>query len=438
MKPELVIIGGGLAGCEAAWQAATRGVRVLLYEMRPGRMTEAHKTGDLSELVCSNSLKSAEIVNAHGLLKEELRMLGSLIIRIADKTRVPAGSALAVDRYEFSKMITEAITSHPNIKIIREEVIEPSFEVPVIVATGPLTSDRLIGGLQRIIQEELIYFYDAISPVISGSSINEAIAFRASRYDKGGADYINCPMGKEEYEHFYNMLIAADKATLRAFEDIPYFEGCMPVEAMAERGRDTLVYGPLKPVGLKDPRKGESPYAVVQLRQEDRFGQAYNMVGFQTRLKWPEQKRVFRMIPGLEHAEFLRYGSLHRNTFVNSPLLLDHSLRLKRDWNIYMAGQIIGVEGYTESVAMGLLAGLSATAHLRGEEFIPPPDTTGVGGLLNYVTTGSLSGFQPMNINWGLFPPLPLKAKDKGAYRGKVAERAMKDIEKWKRQLKVS
>ena len=438
MKPELVIIGGGLAGCEAAWQAATRGVRVLLYEMRPGRMTEAHKTGNLAELVCSNSLKSAEIFNAHGLLKEELRMLGSLIIRIADKTRVPAGSALAVDRHEFSNRVTEAIAAHPNIKIIREEVIEPSFEVPVIVATGPLTSDRFIAGLQRIIQEDLIYFYDAISPVISGSSINEEIAFRASRYDKGGADYINCPMGKEEYEHFYNMLIAADKATLREFEDIPYFEGCMPVEVMAERGRDTLVYGPLKPVGLKDPRSGETPYAVVQLRQEDRFGQAYNMVGFQTRLKWPEQKRVFRMIPGLEHAEFLRYGSLHRNTFINSPLLLDHSLRLKREGNLYMAGQIIGVEGYTESVAMGLLAGLSATAHLRGEEFIPPPDTTGVGGLLNYVTTGSLSGFQPMNINWGLFPPLSVKVKDKGAYRQKVAERAMKDIEKWKRQLKVS
>jgi len=409
MKPELVIIGGGLAGSEAAWQAAVRGVRVLLYEMRPGRMTEAHKTGDLAELVCSNSLKSAEIVNAHGLLKEELRMLGSLIIRIADKTRVPAGSALAVDRHEFSRRVTEAIASHPNIKIIREEVIEPSFEVPVIVATGPLTSERLIAGLQRIIQEDLIYFYDAISPIISGSSINEEIAFRASRYDKGGADYINCPMGKEEYEHFYNMLIAADKATLREFEDIPYFEGCMPVEAMAERGRDTLVYGPLKPVGLKDPR-----------------------------LKWPEQKRVFRMIPGLEHAEFLRYGSLHRNTFINSPLLLDNSLRLKREGNIYMAGQIIGVEGYAESVAMGLLAGLAATGHLQGEEFIPPPDTTGVGGLLNYVTTGSLSGFQPMNINWGLFPPLPLKAKDKGAYREKLAERAMKDIEKWKRQLKVS
>src|SRR3989304_3352838 len=438
MKPELVIIGGGLAGCEAAWQAAVRGVRVLLYEMRPGRMTEAHKTGDLAELVCSNSLKSAEIVNAHGLLKEELRMLGSLIIRIADKTRVPAGSALAVDRHEFSRRVTEAIASHPNIKIIREEVIEPSFEVPVIVATGPLTSERLIAGLQRIIQEDLIYFYDAISPIISGSSINEEIAFRASRYDKGGADYINCPMGKEEYEHFYNMLIAADKATLREFEDIPYFEGCMPVEAMAERGRDTLVYGPLKPVGLKDPRSGEIPYAVVQLRQEDRFGQAYNMVGFQTRLKWPEQKRVFRMIPGLEHAEFLRYGSLHRNTFINSPLLLGNSLRLQREGNLYMAGQIIGVEGYTESVAMGLLAGLSTTTHLRGEEFIPPPDTTGVGGLLNYVTTGPLSGFQPMNINCGLLPPLPRKAKDKGAYRGKVAERAMKDIEKWKRQLKVS
>ena len=437
MKPELVIIGGGLAGSEAAWQAAERGINVLLYEMRPGKMTGAHRTGDLAELVCSNSLKSADIANAHGLLKEELRILGSLIIRIADKTRVPAGSALAVDRSEFSGMVTDAISSHPKIMIIREEVSVPSFETPVIVATGPLTSEKLIEGLQRIIRHDLIYFYDAISPIISNESINRDIAFRASRYNKGSADYINCPMNRDEYEHFYNMLVSADKAVQRDFEDIPYFEGCMPVEAMAERGRDTLVYGPLKPVGLKDPRKEELPHAVVQLRQEDRFGQAYNMVGFQTRLKWPEQKRVFRMIPGLEQAEFLRYGSLHRNTFVNSPLILDGSLRLKKENNIYMAGQITGVEGYTESVSMGLLAGLSATTHLQGEEFKPPPDTTAAGTLLNYITTVGLSEFQPMNINWGLFPPLSQRVRDKEAHRERLAERAIRDIEKWKKQSKI-
>ena len=437
MKPELVVIGGGLAGSEAAWQAANRGVKVLLYEMRPERMTEAHRSGDLAELICSNSLKSNDVSNAHGLLKEELRMLNSLIIQTADKTRVPAGSALAVDRREFSKIVTETLSVHPNIKVIREEVSEPTFEIPVIIATGPLTSERLTEGLKKIIKDDLIYFYDAISPIISGNSINEEIAFRASRYNKGSADYINCPMSKEEYERFYNMLISADKTPLRDFENIPYFEGCMPVEAMAERGKETLVYGPLKPVGIENPRNGESPYAVVQLRQEDRFGQAYNMVGFQTRLRWPEQKKVFRMIPGLEHAEFLRYGSLHRNTFINSPLLLDNSLRLKKDSNIYLAGQVVGVEGYSESVSMGLLAGISATAHQLGEEFIPPPDTTAIGVLLNYITTGSLSGFQPMNINWGIFPPLSLKMRDKGLYREKMVERAIKDIERWKKQLKV-
>lgn len=437
MKPELVIIGGGLAGSEAAWQAAERGVNVLLYEMRPVKMTEAHRSGDLAELVCSNSFKSNEMSNAHGLLKEELRMLGSIIIGIADKAQVPAGSALAVDRQEFSRMVTEALSSHPKIKIMREEITELSFDVPVIVATGPLTSDRLAEGLQRLIKKDLIYFYDAISPIISGDSINEEIAFRASRYDKGGADYINCPMSRKEYEYFYDTLISADRTPLREFEEIPYFEGCMPIEALAERGIETLLYGPLKPVGLKDPRSGELPYAVVQMRQEDRLGQAYNMVGFQTRLKWPEQRRVFRMVPGLEKAEFLRYGSLHRNTFIASPLLLDSSLRLKEESNIYMAGQITGVEGYSESVSMGLLAGLSVTAYLCGEEFIPPPETTGPGALLNYVTAVGVSGFQPMNINWGLFPPISMKTRDKDAYRKRLAERAFRDIDRWKKQLKV-
>lgn len=444
MNPDLVIIGGGLAGSEAAWQAAERGVRVLLYEMRPRCMTEAHRTGDLAELVCSNSFKSNNIYNAHGLLKEELRMLGSLIIQIADKTGVPAGSALAVDRNEFSRMVTEIISSHPKIKIIREEIFEPSFEVPVIIATGPLTSDRLTKGLQRLIDHDLIYFYDAISPIISGDSVNKEIAFRASRYNKGGADYINCPMNKEQYDQFYNMLISADKTSRRDFEDIPYFEGCMPVEVLAARGIDTLLFGPLKPVGLRDPRNGEQPYAAVQLRQEDKYGQAYNIVGFQTRLKWPEQRRVFRKIPGLEQAEFLRYGSLHRNTFINSPLLLDTSLRLRQPGdleelsdNIYMAGQITGVEGYSESTAMGLLAGLSATMHISRKEFIPPHPTTCIGSLLNYVITGGPSGFQPMNINWGLLPPLSIKSRDKEVCRKKLAERAIKEIERWKVQSKT-
>lgn len=437
MKPEIVIIGGGLAGSEAAWQAAQRGVKVLLYEMRPGRMTEAHKTGDFAELVCSNSLKSKDIINSHGLLKEELRELGSLIIQAADKTIVPSGSALSVDRVEFSRFITDAISSHPNIKVLREEVSKLSFEVPLILATGPLTSQDMTEELKKIIKHDFIYFYDAISPVISNDSIKMDIAFRASRYNKGGADYINCPMDRDEYEQFYNALIAADKVHAKDYDKIPYFEGCMPVEVLAERGRETLAYGPMKPVGLIDPRSGRQPHAVVQLRQEDRFGQSFNMVGFQTRLKWPEQKRVFRMIPGLEHAEFLRYGSQHRNTFINSPKLLDNSLRLKGENDIYIAGQITGVEGYVESTAMGLLAGISAVINLNGEEFIPPPVTTATGALLSYITADTVLKFQPMNINWGLFPPLTVVVKDKEANRERLAKRALKDISKWKMQLKI-
>jgi len=437
MTPEIVIIGGGLAGSEAAWQVANRGIRVLLYEMRPERMTDAHTTGDLAELVCSNSFKSNELTNAHGLLKEELRKLGSIIIGIADKTRIPSGSALAVDRKEFSGMVTDAISSHPGIKVIREEISVPLFDVPVIIAAGPLTSEGLVSWIKRTIGDELIYFYDAVSPVISSDSINMDIAFRASRYNKGGADYLNCPMNREEYERFYNAMVVADKVPARDFEDIPYFEGCMPIEVLAGRGKETLLYGPMKPVGLKDLRTGEQPYAVIQLRQEDKYGQAYNMVGFQTRLKWPDQRKVFRMIPGLEQAEFLRYGSLHRNTFINSPLILDSSLRLKKVDNIYMAGQITGVEGYTESVSSGLLAGLSAAHYLKGNEFPPPPETTCMGALLNYVTSGSVQKFQPMNINWGLIAPLSVKIKNKDMQRKRLAERAIEDIVRWKEQLKV-
>ncbi|MCC7201280.1 MAG: methylenetetrahydrofolate--tRNA-(uracil(54)-C(5))-methyltransferase (FADH(2)-oxidizing) TrmFO [Nitrospirae bacterium] len=437
MKPELVIIGGGLSGSEAAWQAAERGIKVLLYEMRPGKMTEAHKTGDLAELVCSNSLKSSAMTNAHGLLKEELRMLNSIILTLADKNRVPAGSALAVDRSAFSRMVSDHIASHPNIRVIREEVSMPSFEIPAIIATGPLTSEKMSNALSEIIEEDFIYFYDAISPIISSDSINEDVTFRASRYNKSGGDYINCPLNKEEYEQFYQALVSADKTVARCFEKAAYFEGCMPVEAMAERGRDTLLFGPMKPVGLKNPADDREPYAVIQLRQEDTHGQAFNMVGFQTRLRWPEQKKVFRLIPGLENAEFLRYGSLHRNTYVNSPRLLDTSLRLKKRENVYLTGQLTGVEGYTESTAMGIVAGLSSVMHIRGEEFVPPPATTCIGALLNYITADGVSGFQPMNINWGLIPPLQKKIRDRDQNRIKLGERSFRDIEKWKKQIKI-
>lgn len=437
MRPELVIIGGGLAGSEAAWQVARRGIKVRLYEMRPRKMTEAHESEDLAELVCSNSFKSIEITNAHGLLKEELRMLGSLIMEVAEKTRVPAGSSLSVDRKEFSRMVTEAIQSHPLIEVIREEIGEPGWDCPTIIATGPLTSQGLSEWLKTITGCALIYFYDAISPIVLGDSINHEKVFRASRYQKGGTDYINCSMSREEYESFYKMLISAEMVPLREFENIPYFEGCMPVEVLASRGFNTLLFGPMKPVGLISPLTGEQPFAVVQLRQEDRYGQAYNMVGFQTRLKWPEQRRVFRMIPGLEEAEFLRYGSIHRNTYINSPALLDESLRLKNRDNVYMAGQITGVEGYGESTAMGLLAGISVSLHLQGKEYIPPPPCTAIGALMQYILQENRSSFQPMNINWGLLPPLNIARKDRLRYRKMLAMRAIEELERWKKSISL-
>ena len=344
--PELTVLGGGLAGCEAAWQAAERGVTVALYEMRPQRPTAAHKTDQLAELVCSNSLGSVDITNAAGILKEEMRRLGSLIVRVADTCTVPAGAALAVDRVEFAARITKEISTHPNITVIREEMPTIPERGPVIVATGPLTSDALADSLKTLTRAERLYFFDAISPIVDGETIDRSIAFGASRYNKGGADYLNCPMSRAEYDAFYDALIAAEKVPVREFEKTPYFEGCMPIEVQADRGRQTLLFGPMKPVGLVDPRTGARPYAVVQLRPEDHHGQAYNMVGFQTKLKWPEQKRVFRMIPGLERAEFLRLGSLHRNTFINAPLLLRETLQFRQDSRIFFAGQIVGVEGY--------------------------------------------------------------------------------------------
>lgn len=421
---KLTVIGGGLAGCEAAWQAARYGIEILLFEMRPERLTEAHKTGLLGELVCSNSLRSADIMNAPGLLKKELQMADSLIMQAAVASRVPAGSAFAVDRTRFAGFITDAVSKNPNIKVIREEArkIQDSF---TIIATGPLTSRPMTEALAGLLGQEYLYFYDAIAPILDACSIEYEKVFRASRYGKGGDDYINCPMTKEEYSAFYNALIDSDKVALRQFEDEKVFEGCMPVEVMALRGRDTLRFGPMKPVGLPDPRTGVEPYAVVQLRPEDIEKSAYNIVGFQTRLKWPEQKRVFSMIPGLGNAEFMRYGSLHRNTFINSPLFLNRDLSLKPMGRVYMAGQITGVEGYIESTAMGLIAGINAARMIKGMEVVGPPETTAHGALISHITAPK-KDFQPSNINFGLFPEVAA-VRDKKKKRGIIVERALND-----------
>jgi len=432
--PELTVLGGGLAGCEAAWQAAERGVTVALYEMRPQRPTAAHKTDQLAELVCSNSLGSVDITNAAGILKEEMRRLGSLIVRVADTCTVPAGAALAVDRVEFAARITKEISTHPNITVIREEMPTIPESGPVIVATGPLTSDALADSLKTLTRAERLYFFDAISPIVDGETIDRSVAFGASRYNKGGADYLNCPMSRAEYDAFYDALIAAEKVPVREFEKTPYFEGCMPIEVQADRGRQTLLFGPMKPVGLVDPRTGARPHAVVQLRPEDLHGQAYNMVGFQTKLKWPEQKRVFRMIPGLERAEFLRLGSLHRNTFINAPLLLRETLQFRQDSRIFFAGQIVGVEGYTESAGMGLLAGMNAARLIRHKPLLIPPPTTTLGTLITYLTTSDPRTFQPMNVNLGLFPPLPTRIVQREIRRQKIVDRALLDLDRWKTQ----
>ncbi len=420
----LHIIGAGLAGSEAAWQAAARGVRVILYEMRPFHWTPAHKTDLFGELVCSNSLRSKDLLTAAGLLKEELRLADSLIMDAALKSEVPAGSALAVDRDVFAKHITERLLEHPLVEVVREEVTELPDGYSII-ATGPLTSERLARRLSELIGAEYLYFYDAIAPIIDAESIDYTKVFRASRYGKGGDDYINCPMNKEEYERFYNALVEADTVTARVFEDEKVFEGCMPIEVMARRGKDTLRFGPMKPVGLKDPRTGKEPYAVVQLRVENIEATAYNMVGFQTRLKWPEQKRVFRLIPGLEKAEFLRYGSIHRNTFINGPKFLNKDLSLKIKPKVYIAGQLTGVEGYIESTAMGLLAGINSSRRIRGEDFVPVPETTAHGGLVRHITETSPRGFQPSNINFGLLPPLVERVRDKKQKKQKIVLRAL-------------
>lgn len=438
MRDDIVIIGGGLAGSEAAWQAATHGAKVTLYEMRPKESTQAHKTGFLAELVCSNSLGSADVLNAPGILKEEMRRLNSLIIKVADEVRVPAGSALAVDRDLFSQGISRALESHPNVRILREEIKEIPTDCVCIVATGPLTSDAMATAILNLTHAKSLYFFDAISPIIDADSINMDRVFRASRYDKGGADYLNCPMDEATYGAFYDAMIKAEKVQPKDFEKTPYFEACIPIEVMAERGKQTMLFGPLKPVGLEDPKTGARPCAVVQLRAENAHGSCYNMVGFQTKLTYPEQRRVFRMIPGLEQAEFLRYGSLHRNTFVNAPQLLRETLQLKVRGTAFLAGQLVGVEGYTESAAMGGLAGLNAARGIAGLPLITPPPTTAHGSLIHYITTADPRHFQPINTNYGLFPPLPSKIRDKDEKRRRISQRALEDLEAWKTQSGLS
>jgi methylenetetrahydrofolate--tRNA-(uracil-5-)-methyltransferase len=428
---EITIIGAGLAGCEAAWQAASRGCRVKLYEMKPQRFSPAHTSAGLAELVCSNSLKADGLTNASGVLKEELRMLDSLVIRQADASRVPAGAALAVDREQFSSGVTSAIEHHQAITLVREEMTEIPHQGIVIISSGPLTSDAFAECLKGLLGEQFLYFHDAIAPIVEADSIDPEKTYRASRYDKGQADYINCPLSQEEYYAFVRELLAAGKAPLREFETLVPFEGCMPVEVMAERGVETLAFGPMKPVGLIDPRTGQQPYAVVQLRQENREATLYNIVGFQTRLKWPEQKRVIGLIPGLEHAVFVRHGSMHRNTFIHSPSLLAPTLQLKADPRIFFAGQITGVEGYVESTAMGLIAGINAARYGAGLDLMPPPAATLTGALAAYITDPANSKyFQPMNANFGILPPFGIKAR-KGDRKRLHAERALREMQSW-------
>lgn len=438
MRDDVIVIGGGLAGSEAAWQAAERGANVTLYEMRPMQGTAAHKTDQLAEIVCSNSLGSADPVSAPGLLKEEMRLLNSLVMRVAELARVPAGAALAVDRDLFAQEVTNALETHPNVRIVREEVQEIPTDALCIVATGPLTSERMSQALTSLTQKKNLAFVDAISPIIDAESIDMQKVFRASRYDKGGADYLNCPMDDKTYTAFYDALMAAEKVQAKDFERVPYFEGCIPIEVMAERGKQTLTFGPMKPVGLIDPHTGKQSHAVLQLRSENRYRSCYNMVGFQTKLTYPEQRRVFRMIPGLERAEFLRFGSVHRNTFVNAPALLKKTLQMKRRGTTWLAGCLIGVEGYVESAATGGLAGINVARALANRPMVTPPLTTAHGALINYLTTSDARYFQPMNTNFGLFPPLPVKIRDKAQRRRMIHQRALDEFQAWKTQFVVS
>ena len=432
---EILIIGGGLAGAEAAWQARQLGVRVTLIEMKPKRFSPAHRSTDLAELVCSNSLRSRSLETASGLLKEEMRRLGSLIMSVAEETSVPAGSALAVDRQEFSRRITR-ILDEAGVHIVREEVTSiPPPPQTVLICTGPLPSEAMARALQELTDADALYFYDAIAPIVDADSIDEERTYWASRYDKGGPDYLNCPMDRETYYRFVEAILGAEKAPLRDFEDIPPFEGCMPVEDLAARGRETLAHGPMKPVGLIDPKTGKRSYAVVQLRRDNASGSLLNMVGFQTKMTQGEQKRVFRMIPGLEDAHFYRYGSVHRNAFLNAPRLLLSTLQLKKEPRIFFAGQLTGVEGYIESAATGLIVGMNAARWSKGISLSLPPATTSLGALLRYLVEADPEGFQPMHVNFGIFPPLPDIPRLSRKHRRQAhVERALRDLDAWRQQ----
>ncbi len=438
-ESHITVIGGGLAGCEAAWQAAQRGSRVEIYEMKPEKFSAAHSSPQLAELVCSNSLRSDDPASAVGLLKEEMRRLGSLLMAAADQCRVPAGKALAVDRERFAALVTGKIEEHPSISIVRKELAEIKAEPgagPTIIATGPLTSEPLAKALADLSGSDNLSFYDAIAPIVSAESLDYDIIFRASRYDDGPGDYLNCPMNRDQYAAFTTALAQAEKVPLKSFEEQKYFEGCLPIEVMLERGIDTLRFGPMKPVGLPDPKTGEDAYAVVQLRQENIEATSYNLVGFQTKLTYSAQKKVFSLIPGLENADFLRLGSIHRNTFVCAPRVLAPDLRLLDRPGIFLAGQLSGVEGYVESTAMGLLAGINASRLDQGKETTVPPPDTAHGALVNHLTRTDPKHFQPSNVNFGLFPPLNKKLPKK--LRGKQrAEQAFQALETWIRENHV-
>jgi methylenetetrahydrofolate--tRNA-(uracil-5-)-methyltransferase len=428
------VIGAGLAGSEAAWQIAKRGIKVRLYEMRPVKQTPAHHTDKFAELVCSNSLRADTLTNAVGVLKEEMRKLDSVIIASADACSVPAGGALAVDRHEFASMVTASVKNHENVTVINEEVTEIP-DGPTVIASGPLTSESLSKSLKELTGEDYLYFYDAAAPILEKDGINMDKVYLKSRYDKGEAAYLNCPMTEEEFNRFYDALISAETAELKEFEKEVYFEGCMPIEVMAKRGIKTMLFGPMKPVGLEDPRTGKRPFAVVQLRQDDAAGTLFNIVGFQTHLKWGAQKEVIRLIPGLENVEIVRYGVMHRNTFINSPKVLEPTYQFKGRKDLFFAGQMTGVEGYVESAASGLVAGINAARYAMGNQPLEFPAETAMGSMAKYITTANPDHFQPMNANFGLFPELPVKIKGKQERNLEHANRALGTIQNFVKVL---
>ena len=437
MVKNVTVIGGGLAGSEAAWQLAKRGIEVDLYEMRPKKNTPAHETANFAELVCTNSMRSNQLSNAVGLLKEEMRQLDSLIMKAADETAVPAGGALAVDRDKFSAVVTKTLKDLPNVHVHEEEITEIPKDGITIIATGPLTSDKLAEQIKEFCGTASLHFFDAAAPIVAASSINRDIVYKKSRYDKGEAAYLNCPMTKEDFYSFYKNLVGAETATLHGFEDKNVFEGCMPIEVMAKRGEKTMLFGPLKPVGLEDPKTGKTPYAVVQLRQDNAASTMYNIVGFQTHLKYGEQKRVFSMIPGLENAKFVRYGKMHRNTYIASPEVLNANYEARKQAGLFFAGQMTGVEGYVESAGSGLVAGINAAREALGEETLVFPKSTALGSMANYITTTSAKHFQPMNASYALLPKLDYKVRNKQERHLEISKRALKDLEAFKEEKKL-